>query len=322
MTLAFTFSGGMAVEGPGTGLYEQYPVMRRWIDQVVDWTGIPLERLLCEDFTAPFYSGDLSGCPDLRLVAESRQAAYSIGIADVLADRGIRPSVIGGSSLGFMIGAALAGAIERPALFDYLRVKTAVPVNPEGQPPQAIAMYVVPLDEGPEGFVGEWPQIHFACELGKLIGDQTGMYMFSGHLDDIRAFAEAKPAGLISVLTPLGGAHSPLMRFHQEAVAPYVDEMTFRDPPVPVVSGLSDRILTTADDVRADWLRNPVTTTQITHVMSGLERAGSKLALALGVASGISMFSFPIPVYPVVAPEDFDVVGGLVYDAGIPLSHG
>jgi [acyl-carrier-protein] S-malonyltransferase len=320
MTLAFTFGGGMAMEAPGMGLHDRFPVFRDWFAQVAEWTDVPADRLLTEDFTAAFYSGDVAAHPDFRFVAEARQAAYSIGIADVLAERGIRPDVIGGSSLGFMIGATLAGSIGRRDLFAYLRHSTGLPLHPDGEEPRGIAVCVVPHDEGPEGFRGDRQGVHLACEIGQFVDGRNGMYMYSGTVDAMREFAAAKPLGHVNVVTVLGGAHSPLQQFHHDLMAPYVAGMTFRDPTVPLISGLSDRTLTTADEVRTDLLRNSVTTTQVAHVISGLKREGTELALVLGVASAVGMFTFPFPVFPLVTPEDFDSVGAAVYDAGIQLT--
>jgi [acyl-carrier-protein] S-malonyltransferase len=322
MTLAFTFGGGMAMEAPGTELHDRFPTVRDWMEQVAEWTAVPVDRLLAEDFTAAFYSGDISAHPDLRFVAEVRQAAYSMGVADVLADRGIRPDVIGGSSLGFMIGAALAGAIERRALFDYLRTSTSLPLHPESEPPRAIAVGTVAHEEGVDAYLGDRPGVHLACEVGQLIDGKHGMYMFSGYVDELRELAASKEAGLVHVITVLGGAHSPLQRFHHDLMAPHVATMTFRDPRVPLVSGLSDRTLTTADEVRTDLLRNSTTTTRMSHVLDGLAREGTQLALVLGVASPVGMFAFPFPVYPVSTAEDFDGLGAAVYDAGVVLTFG
>jgi [acyl-carrier-protein] S-malonyltransferase len=309
----------MAMEAPGKELFNQFSVMRDWLAQVAEWTGVSADRMLTEDYTGAFYSGDISAYPDLRFVAEARQAAYSIGIADVLADRGIRPDLIGGSSLGFMIAACMAGAIDRREFFDYLRHSTTSPLHPAGEPAQGIAVCVVPHDEGVAGFVGDRPGIHLACEIGQFIDGNNGMYMFSGYVDDLRELAAAKPTGLVNVVTVLGGGHSPLQQFRYDWIAPHVEKMTFRDPQVPLISGLSDRKITTADQVRTDLQLNSITTTQMANVLRGLAREGTELALVLGVSSSAGMFVFPFEVAPVVAPEDFEAVGATIYEAGISL---
>lgn len=319
MALAYTFGGGMAMEAPGRELHDHFPAFRDWLAQVAEWTGVPAERMMTEDYTAAFYSGDVSAHPDLRFVAEARQAAYSIGIADVLAERGIRPDIIGGSSLGFMIAATIAGSIGRREFFDYLRHSTSSPLHPEGEPPQGIAVCVVPHDQGADGFLGGRTDVHLACEIGQFVDGRNGMYMFSGYVDALRELAAEKPAGQVNVVTVLGGGHSPLQQFRYDWIAPYVEKMTFRAPEVPLVSGLTDRKLTTADEVRTDLLRNSVTTTRMSNVIRGLDREGTQLALVLGVSSAADMFVFPFQVFPVVSPADFEAVGGAVYEAGIPL---
>ncbi|GAA0223701.1 hypothetical protein [Cryptosporangium japonicum] len=322
MTLAFTFGGGMAMDAPGTALCDRFPILGDWMRQVADWTGIAADRLLTEDFTAAFYSGDVSVQPDLRFVAEVRQAAYSIGLADVLADRGILPDVIGGSSLGFMIGATLAGAIDRRELFGYLRASTELPLHPEGEAPRAVAICVVAHELGLEGYLDGQPGVHLACEVGQFIDGAHGMYMFTGYVDALQSLAARKAPGEVNVVTALGGAHSPLQQFHHDLMAPHVAAMTFTDPRIPVISGLSDRTLTTAAEIRTDLERNSTTSTAMYHVLRGLARHETRLALVLGVSSATDLFAFPFPVYPVVTAEDFDGLGAAVYDAGVMPTFG
>ncbi|MFC4536709.1 hypothetical protein [Sphaerisporangium dianthi] len=320
MTIGYTFSGGMAPEAPGLELYERYPAMRDWIDQVVDWTGIGVDRLLTEDFSGYFYSDDSRCDSDVRFVAEIRQAAYSIGIADVLTDMGIRPDAIAGSSIGLMIGASLAGAIGRRELLELLRHRTSLPLAPEGEPARAVAVAALSGPDDLERYVGDHRRdVYLAAEIGEFIDGGRTMYMFSGYLDALRELAAAEPEGQVNVITSLGGAHSPLEQFLYDLREPFINEMTFRDPEVALYSALDGRRLVTAEDVRSDFLLNTVRTTYMSNVTKGLAGHGVELAIVLGVSSPVAMFKFPFPILPVLTAADFEQVGGVIHALGIEL---
>ncbi|MFD2768431.1 hypothetical protein [Micromonospora eburnea] len=320
MTIGYTLSGGMAPEAPGLDLYERYPVMREWIDQVSDWTGVDVDRLLVEDFSESFYAENPRFGSDVRFVAELRQAAYSIGISDVLADMGVRPDAIAGSSLGLMVGACLAGAIERTELVELLRHRTSLPLAPEGEPARGVAVAVLPGPDELDRYVGDHrPNVYLAAELGEFIDGGQTMYMFSGYLDDLRALAAEEPPGQVNVISFLGGAHSPLEQFVYDLRKPFIDKMTIRDPEVALYSALDGRRLVTAEDVYTDFLRNTVQTTYTSNIGKGLAAHGVELGFAIGVTATVTMFKFPFPILPVLTAEDFEQVGPAIHNHGIEL---
>jgi [acyl-carrier-protein] S-malonyltransferase len=314
VTLAYMFAGGMALEAPGDALYERYPVMREWIDQVGRWTGLSRERLLTEDFSPVLRTGEPAPA-DVRFAAEARQAAGLIGVADVLADLGLRPGAVGGSSLGLMVAACVAGSIDRRDLFEIIRLSAYAPHAPEGEPERGIGMTVVSSDAETERFLAQ-PDVYLGAEVGEM-HDGSRMLLLSGYLDALQRLAGSEPAGKITVLSTFGGGHSPLQQFMADLQRPLIEKIEFRDPSVALFTALSRRQLTTGAEVREEFLVNPVRSTYMSNVVAGLHENGTQLGLMLGVASAVAMFKFPFPVLQALTPEDIAQITTTVFELGI-----
>ncbi|WP_103347774.1 hypothetical protein [Amycolatopsis sp. CA-128772] len=319
MTVAYFFAGGIALKAPGTELYDAFPVMHEWIDRVAAWTDLPVARLLVEDFSGALSIGHTGAPPDFRHVAEVRQVANALGICDVLAERGVRPAAIGGSSLGFMIGACLAGALGREELFDLLRFSSTLPRTVAGEPAQGFATVVATDDE----LVGysAWPDVFLAAELGRFAGGSAGVYMLSGYLDALHDLARSQPEGKVTVVEVLGGAHNPRQQFMLELRKPYLDGMKFADPAVPLFSGLSPRVITTADQVYTDFLLNSTQFTSSSGVYAALAAQGTTLAVGPGVAGPLSKFGFPFTMVQVTGKAHFDLLAGTMADLGLQRGY-
>lgn len=320
MTVAYIFAGGITLKAPGTELYDAFPVMHDWIDQVAEWTGLPVTRLLREDFSGALSLGATDAPPDFRYVAEVRQVATSIGICDVLAEQGVRPAAIGGSSLGFMTGACLADAIGREELFDLLRFSRTLPRTVDGEPAQGLAMVMATDDELVE--YSAWPEVFLAAEMGRFAGTSAGVYMLSGYLDALHDLARSQPDGKVTVVEALGGAHNPRQQFLLELRRPHLDGMKFTDPAVPLFSGLSQQVLTTADQVYTDFLLNSTRYTSSSGVYAALAAQGTTLAVGPGFAGPLSKFDFPFTVVQVTEKAHFDLLARTIAGLGGTSSKG
>ncbi|MFE7562867.1 ACP S-malonyltransferase [Kitasatospora sp. NPDC057500] len=323
MTIGFIIGGGVALEPPGLALYERYPQMRDWTDQVVRWSGLTLEQLYTEDLSVQLYGDDDAARPELRHVASARQAMLALGIADVLAEQGIRPSLLGGSSLGWMICACLAGAITREDLFAMLEFNSRQPMSPPGEPGLGVAVAIIGVDADLEWYCGpNRPGVHFASDVGGVFADGSyQMVMFSGRLDALRQLAAEAPQGQLNVISVLGGGHTPLQEYYAGAVRPYLATIPFQDPKVPVVSALAKGVaVTTAEGVRAEFAANLTTPAYLNHVKQSLAERGTELALLLGAGVPVPLFAWPYPTRGVSTPEEIEQAAAAVYDMGIELT--
>jgi [acyl-carrier-protein] S-malonyltransferase len=320
-------TGGMSMEPTGAGFYEQYDVMRRWCDQVQLWTGCDMPKLLTEDYTmeafpggfdAPREPADLSVRPDFLYWGQVRQAAYVIGIADILAEQGIHPDLVVGASLGGMIAACLAGSIEREDLFRLFAHIAELPLAPEGTPARGAAFAEMPASADIDWYCDEtWPNVYL---VGDEIRGGNRIVMFSGYLKDLEALAAEAPEQLQVVIGAIGGLHSPLQQFARDLFEPHINDVNFRDPEIRLISGGGCAELKTGEDVRRDILDGIVEPVGSTvDIIPALGKHGTQMVLTVGTALPFGPPLSPLPMLQAAVPEDIGQIMTMIYDLGIDI---
>jgi [acyl-carrier-protein] S-malonyltransferase len=313
MALAFIVGGGLNdVPGSGGALYERHAAVRRTYAEIEEWTGLSFERLIHDPLPAT----------ELRFregIGALRQAAVAFSIADLLAEQGVLPDVVGGLSLGAMVSASLAGAVSRAELFGLLTAVRSTPLPPEDAPPQGIAMVFTARDEAGLASLAQRAGVYPAVDVGPVGDGGYRMVMYAGYRDRLERFAAEAPEGVTVRIPPDRPVafHSPLQRHLAEHLRPWLDAMTFRDPVIPLCSCLQALTLTTAAQVRDLFERNSVETVSVPHVRSQMRRHGVRLAIVLGPSKidGIAEQSFPLTY--VETPEDVEVALAAVNDLGL-----
>jgi [acyl-carrier-protein] S-malonyltransferase len=300
--------------------------MRRWCDQVQEWTGLTMPDLLTVDYTpmlmpdgpdASREPADLSVRPDWMYHSEVRQAAHAIGIADVLARQGIYPDLLVGSSLGGMIVACLAGCLTREELFRMLAYMAKFPLAPAGEPARGIAYATLPTKADIKQYCGEVrPNVY------PIVDADMGAYrvvMFSGYLAELERMASELPPGQVQrVMGAMGGLHTPLEQFISDRLERYLSEISFRDPEVRLLSAVDGIPLDTGEAVREDLLKSIVRpTTSLPDLVDVLENHGAQVVLALGTGLPPIPLRSPLPVLQAAAPEDMGQIMTMLYDLGI-----
>jgi [acyl-carrier-protein] S-malonyltransferase len=320
--------GGMAHEPTGTEFYEQYDVMRSWCGQVQSWTGCEMPALFADDYRAllAIEPGDLSVRPGFLYRGAVRQAAHAIGIADVLAEQNIYPDLIAGTSLGGVVAACLAGSLEREDAFRLIACVAKLPLAPDGEPARGIAFAVLPPSADIDWYCGESrPNVYIAADY-EFSGDTT-VLMLSGYLQDLQTLAAEAPAGHVPVVTgAIGGLHSPLQQFMRDEMEPYLNEVKFHDPKVPLLSGIGGEQSTTGaqlktgDDVRRGILDNYVTPVgSFKKIITAFDEHGMQMALGMGAALPAGVPPTPFPVLQATVPDDIGQIMTMIYDLGIDV---
>ncbi|HEV2372346.1 MAG TPA: hypothetical protein VGS19_09260 [Streptosporangiaceae bacterium] len=323
VSLGYIFGGGTALTPPGQELYDRYEVMRQLCHEVSEWTQLDILASLSEDLTPPLSVDDIETQLKYRRIATMRQAFHSVGVASILNDIGVKPRAVTGSSLGGMIAASVAGAIDASGLFGLLEYISGIPLAPAGEPMRGIAFAFVP-----EGTDLDWycepsrPHVHLAADHGKLRDGSARVVLLSGYRDELLALAAEAPEETVVVFGVLYGGHSPLQQFVHDALEPYVRQMTVRDPEVPLFSSLRHKRLESADDVREDFLLNTTITTRTQHMVAGLSSQGLEIAATIGQAIPIDWFSFPFMNVNVAAADDIERLMYSLHDLGITLETG
>ena len=277
MALAYIIDGGLNdPPGIGTDLHDSYPAIRTLYTQAAEWTGVPVERLL---------SREPDGDSAYQQIGAIRRAAIVLGICDVLAEKGVRPDVVAGMSLGAMIGSAVTGAVRRQDLFGLLAWLRVAPPPPDGA--QGVGQLRVPAGVDPREFVGGFPDgVRIAAEIG-LTGDGTAqVLLLSGYRSALEELAERAPAGAVVQIAPNAtrAFHSPLQGYVRDFAEPVVAAMPVMAPEVPLCGGLAPGQYQTGEDVRSMFRRNHTDPISLPRMLGCLDEHGTELSLLIGPA--------------------------------------
>jgi [acyl-carrier-protein] S-malonyltransferase len=329
----FVGIGGMPVEPSGAECYEQYPVMRRWCEQVESWTGVEMRPVLAEDHTGPLIAGsietpfeppDLSVRPDFLYRGQIRQAVHAIGVSDILAEQGIYPDLIVGTSLGGLIAACLAGSIAREDLFRLFARVAEMPLAPDGESARGIAIIELPPGTDIDWYYGESrPHVNMAAEF-EHTGDSTVM-MLSGYLEDLESLAAEAPSGHVQVVTgAIGAVHCPDLQFMADLLEPFLNDINFRDPEIPLLCGVGGEQskigaeLKTGDEVRHSILANYVAPVgSFKKIIAALAEHDMQMVLATGTKLPVTVPPCPFPLLQASVPDDIGRIMTMIYDLGL-----
>lgn len=325
----FVGIGGMPLGPTGAECYEQYPVMRRWCEQVESWTGIEMRSAFAEDHTrllSPFEPPDLSVRPEYLYRGSIRQATHAIGMSDVLAEQGIYPDLIVGTSLGGLIAACLAGSIEREDLFRIFARIAEMPLAPAGEPARGVAFVELPPDADIDWYFGESrPHVNMAAEF-----EQNGnnrIFMLSGYLKDLEKLRDEAPDRHVQLITGgMGAVHCPDLQFMSDLLEPFLDGINIRDPKIPLLCGVggeqskTSAQLKTGDEVRRSILENYVAPVgSFRQIIAALDGHEMEMVLAVGAALPVGIPRCPFPVLQANVPDDIGQIMTMIYNLGIAV---
>ncbi|MGE0362047.1 MAG: ACP S-malonyltransferase [Vicinamibacterales bacterium] len=245
--IAFVFPGqGAQVVGMGRGLAETFPVCRATFDEADAALGFALSDVI---FDGP--------AEQLTLTENTQPAILAVSVAAcrLLDERGLRPDVVAGHSLGEYSAHVAAGTFSFADAVRTVRhrgryMQEAVPVG-------AGAMAaVLGLDEA---------AVQAACDEaadGEVVSpanlNAPGQVVIAGHAAAVQRAAErAKARGAKRVIPLQVSApfHCALMRPAEERLAPELRALAVRDPRVPVVANVDAEPKRDADAAIAALIR-------------------------------------------------------------------
>ncbi|MCB1054039.1 MAG: ACP S-malonyltransferase [Acidobacteria bacterium] len=245
---AFVFPGqGSQKVGMGQVWADAYEVSRRTFEEADDVLGFSLSRLC---FEGPE--------DELQLTANTQPAllATSIAVYRAVAEAGLDTAVMmAGHSLGEYSALVAAGTLE---LADALRlVRRRGELMQQAVPAGVGAMAaIIGFDKAQVDAVAAEAAQGEICAIANLNGD--GQTVLAGHRGAVERAVEiakaqgARKAVLLAVSAPF---HSPLMAPAREGLTPMLEETTFHDPRVPVVTNVDAAPATTGDAARQALVR-------------------------------------------------------------------
>ena len=272
--LAFVFPGqGSQAVGMGRAFYETSAAARRIVDEANDALGMDLRRVMFEGPEA-----------ELALTANTQPAVLtaSVAAAAACAERGLKPALVAGHSLGEYSALVIAGAL---TLADAVRVvrrrgefmQEAVPVGTGAM----AAIMGVGLDlveqvcaDAADGEVVEVANVNSAQQI-----------VIAGHKAAVeRAVALAKErGGRKSVLLPVSAPfHCALMAPAAERLADELARVRVSDPAIPVVRNVDGGVTRKAADVVPFLLRQVASPVRWTACVQTLAAAGATAFVEVG----------------------------------------
>lgn len=273
MKYAFLYPGqGSQAVGMGKDLYDAFPSAKKRFDEANDILGRDLKKII---FEGPQ--------EDLTATQNTQPSLFTIEvtITDILSEKGIKPSVTAGHSLGEYSALYGAGVL---SFEDGLRavakrgalMAEAGKANPGtmaaviGMGRDAIVetlkkvtsgIVVTANENSPEQTVisGEIAAVNQACELLKAAGAKRAM-----------------------VLPVSGAFHSPLMQSAADQFGSFIKELSFNTAVCPVIANVTGSLENDADTLRSLLLKQLISPVKWVDSMGTLAQAGCEMLLETG----------------------------------------
>lgn len=272
--IAFLFPGqGSQAVGMGRAFYEASPTAKAVFEDANDALGFDLARLVFEGPEA-----------ELALTANTQPAVLTVSVAAaaVAAERGLRPALAAGHSLGEYSALVVAGAL---AFRDAVRVvrrrgefmQAAVPVGTGAM--AAILGLELPLvqqvcAEAAQGQVVEVANINSPLQI-----------VIAGHRAAVeRALSlAAQRGGKKSMLLPVSAPfHCALMAPAAQRLAGELDRLAVADPQIPVVRNVDGGVTRNAGEVKPALLQQVASPVRWTECVERLAQEGTVSFVEVG----------------------------------------
>jgi len=247
--LALIFPGqGSQHAGMGKQVAERSRAAREVFAQADDILKIDVTRIVMEGSEKQL-SRTVNTQPAILAVSWA-YLAYLRERAEALGKQ-IKPSFGSGHSFGQFSAAAAADAISYSDALRLVRERGRIMTTWSKKRPGGMASVIGPSDD----------DVRYVCEEVSPDGDvgvaainAPGQTVISGTLAALgRAVELVRERGARVVQLPISvPGHFPKMAEAREELRKFIDQIEFNDPKFPVVSSLTGKALTTADDVRQE----------------------------------------------------------------------
>ena len=273
-TIAFLFPGqGSQAVGMGKGFYETSPGAKAVFEEANAALGFDLVRLAFEGPEA-----------ELALTANTQPAVLtaSVAAAAACAERGLRPALTAGHSLGEYTALVVAGALRFADAVRIVRkrgefMQDAVPVG-TGAMAAIMGVELAAVDrvcaDAAQGEVVEIANVNSALQI-----------VIAGHRAAVeRAVALAtERGGKMSVMLPVSAPfHCSLMTPAGAKLARELDALPVVDPALPVVRNVDAGVTRKAEDVRPFLLRQVASPVRWTDCVRRLAEEGATAFVEVG----------------------------------------
>lgn len=248
-SLALIFPGqGSQHAGMGRRVAEASPRARAVFNEASDVLGFDVTRLVMEGSESELRKTTTTQPAILAVswahLALLRERAEAFG-------RQLLPSAGSGHSFGQFSAAAAAESLSFADALTLVRERGRIMTRWSQKRPGGMASVIGPSDDDVRQVV---EQVAPDGDVGVAAVNAPGQTVISGTLEALkRAIDAMKERGGRVVQLPISvPGHFPKMAEAREELRERIDAITFSDPKFPIVSSLTGRVLTTANDVRQE----------------------------------------------------------------------
>lgn len=236
--IAFIFPGqGAQVCGMGKDFYEQTETGKKVFDKASELLGFSMPELCFEE----------NDRLDITEYTQAAMVTTSIAMMKVLEEKGVKPDVAAGLSLGEYCALAAAGVMSEEDAIRTVRqrgilMQEAVPVG-EGAMAAILALDAAAIEEVTGPMEGVWIA-NYNCP-GQIVisGRKAAVEEACGKLKE----AGAKRALMLNVSGPF---HSGMLTGAGEKLAQVLEGVKINKPVIPYVANVNARFVTTAEPVK------------------------------------------------------------------------
>jgi [acyl-carrier-protein] S-malonyltransferase len=195
--------------------------------------------------------------------------------------REIRPSHVSGHSFGQFSAAASADAISFSDALTLVRERGRIMEKWSKRRPGGMASVIGPTDDDVRDLC---TRVSPDGDVGVAAVNAPGQTVISGTLAALaRAIESVRERGGRVVQLPISvPGHFPKMAEARDELRRSIDATEFRDPTVPVVSSLTARVLTTADEVKQELSDQMTGAINWMRAFLEMRRAGAAAFFELG----------------------------------------
>lgn len=286
--LALMFPGqGSQHTGMGRRIVERSPGARQIFAQADDILGIDVTRIVLEgserDLAATANTQPAILAVSWAHLAFLRERATELG-------RQIAPSFVSGHSFGQFSAAAAADAISYSDALKLVRERGRIMTRWSKTRPGGMASVIGPSDDDVRDVCA---RVSPDGDVGVAAINAPGQTVISGTLAALaRAIESVRERGARVVQLPISvPGHFPKMAEARDELRRFIDRIEFRDPRTPVVSSLTGKILTTAEDVRQELSDQMTGAINWMRAFLEMRRAGAVAFFELGPGNVLSNIS-------------------------------
>ena len=260
---AFIFPGQASqYVGMGKDFYDNSPLAKEMYDKANEILGFDIKKV---SFEGPI--------EDLKQTKTTQPAIFilSVIINRLLEEKGIKPVITAGHSLGEYSALVCAGVMSFEDALEVVRIRGAEMQKAGEVNPGTMAAVVGLPDDN---------LIFDACKEASIAGivqpanfNSPGQIVISGSIDGVRKgmeIAKAKGAKIVKELVVSGAFHSPLMQSAVEPLSTKLQAVNFSDPTIPVVPNVTARPSTDKAEMKkllVDQVTAPVLWTKTIEAM-------------------------------------------------------